>query len=574
MTRTLVTLAVAAAGLALAAPGHAATSIDRIYRGADGTIASFRQVGNDVYGFAENATTKRATVLIGTRSGSTISGEWYDIPKGTFEERGDFRFDTTRGLWRTGGDSFGPNRLTAVQPGSFPWPAQLPAGYQGTSNANLDGLYTADDGARWWVRQIKTDLFLAVGEREDQLGVRPDYTMVFVGRKVGSLVTGTWADVAKGQSSATGAMTFGTGPFRVLGVLGGGNRTVKLRPQYSVDFDLFAKTIEDKLKGNVVGFSYAIATNGHAVRQGAGGYRTKGSDGWRGFTIHTQSEAASTAKTVVAVATLKALASRGLTINTKVAPYLPLCWKRGPRIGDLTFRHLLTHTSELQEDGDTIGMSHDAEPFASLGRVIELGRTGPKNEYNNFNFRLLRILIPSLLAPANFHAWVEKRGCTKQRDTLNYEISSTFATYVFNAVLKPAGIEDGYGMPVDNHAFVYFDLLQRGKPVLGTFETSGSGILAISSAQYIRFLARLAGGGYGNGILETMQAELIGFERNGQTFKGNLGWYYTKNGGWKGAKTQAIIFPNGVQAYVMANSEPTGDSLYRVLMDAYSAALR
>jgi len=267
-------LATLAIGLAAPAQAGAAPNLDRLYIGDDGSLVSFRLVGSAVYGFAENPGLKTASVLKGTLIGNSISGLWYDVPKGTRAKTGDLELkvgqDGRTLELRTGGDDFGPNIMVEVEPGRFPWPAPAAARYQGLSNADLDGLYTADDGARWWVRQINSDTFVAVAEREQQLGVRPTYTSVFVGKKNGAFVVGTYADLAKGTSRSTGPLTFGTGPFRVLGIAGGGDRTKKLRPQYSMDFDAFAESIEDALKGRVVGYSYAIAMNGITVRTGAG----------------------------------------------------------------------------------------------------------------------------------------------------------------------------------------------------------------------------------------------------------------------------------------------------------------
>jgi Beta-lactamase len=582
MFRTLLATVLSVAGLALAAPalGHAAVNIDRIYRGDDGSLVSFRQVGTKVYGFAENTQHKTATVLVGTLNGSRIEGQWYDVPKGHREERGAFRFDIVRrSLQRTGGDSFGPNRMTATEPGGFPWPTPPAAGYQGLSNADLDGLYTADDGARWWVRQIGSDTFVAVAEREAQLGVRPDYTTVYVGKKAGTFVTGTFADVAKGMSAKTGALSFVTGPFRVLGVLDGAQRTKKLRPQYSWDFDGFARTIDDRLgRGKVVGYSYAITLNGSVVRKGAGGYRTRGVDGYRPFTVDTQSSTASTVKTISAAIMLHVLHRRGISLNAKVEPYLPACWKRGPGIGELTFRHLLTHTSELEEAAGKIGVSCADDPWRCLARVIELGRTGPKGrEYNNYNFALLRILAPFTLAPENSRAFVKAHSCTKNAEELNYGFSNTFQTYATNVFFKPAGIEDGFGK-LPNHAYLYEsdDPQVKGVPAAGAMEKVGAGYMAVSAPQFVRFLAALEAGTYGTWVRDTMKAELMGFDPGG-SFKGNLGSYYAKNGGCPSGAcaAQAVVFPNGVQAYVMVNSgtAKVGSSLLRVLLDGYTAAL-
>ena len=581
MFRTFLTMAVAAAGLALTVPaaGYAAVDVDRIYRGDDGSLVSFRQVGTTVYGFAENVQHRTATVLVGKLNGSRIEGDWYDVPKGNRENTGEFTFDVSRRtIQRSGGDSFGPNRMTVTSLDSIAWPGPLSAGYQGTSGKNLDGLYLGDDGARWYVRQIGST-FVAVAEREAQLGVRPDYTSVWVGKKSGSLITGTFADVAKGVSAKTGVLTMGTGIFRVLGVIDAAKRTKKLRPQYSWDLDGFAQTIESRLGGGkVVGYSYAIALNGQIVRKGAGGYRTHGVDGYRKFTVDTQSSTASTVKTISAAIMLHVLHKRGIPVTAKVDPYLPACWKRGPRIGELTFRHLLTHTSELEKAAGKIGVSCNDDPWKCLARVIELGRTGPKGRvYNNYNFALLRILAPFVHAPENFRATVKARSCTKDAAALNYAFSNVFQTYAMNVFFKPAGIEDGFGKLPD-HAYLYetLDPNEKGVPAAGAMEKVGAGYMAVLGPAVRSF----PGGAGGRDVRHVGARHHEGRAdgvRPGGSFKGNLGWYYGKNGGCPSGAcaAQAAIFPNGVQAYVLVNSSTAkvGSSLSQVLLDGYRAAL-
>jgi len=581
MFRTFLTI-VAAAGLALATPatgGEAAVDVGRIFRGDDGSLVSFRQVGTKVYGFAENVQHRTATVLVGTVNGSKIEGDWYDVPKGNRENSGKFSFDVfRRTIQRAGGNSFGPNRMTATSLDSIAWPGPLPAGYQGTSAKDLNGLYLADDGARWYVRQIG-GTFVAVAEREAQLGVRPDYTSVWIGKKSGSFITGTFADVAKGVAAKTGLLTTGTGIFRELGVIDGAKRTKKLRPQYSWHLDDFEQTIVSRIGGGkVVGYSYAIALNGDIARKDAGGYRTRGVDGYRSFTVDTQSSTASTVKTISAAIMLHVLHARGIPLTAKVEPYLPACWKRGPRIGELTFRHLLTHTSGLEESASKIGVSCADDPWKCLARVIALGSSGAKGRnYNNYNFALLRIVAPFALAPENFRATVKANSCTKDAVKLNYAFSNVFQTYAMNVFFKPAGIGDGFGRP-PNHAYLYEtdDPKKKGVPAAGAMERVGAGYMAVSAPQFVRFLAALEAGTYGAWVRDTMKAELMGFDP-GSSFKGNLGWYYGKNGGCPSGAcaAQAAIFPNGVQAYVMVNSSTAkvGSSLSKVLLDGYKAAL-
>ena len=60
------------------------------------------------------------------------------------------------------------------------------------------------------------------------------------------------------------------------------------------------------------------------VRSGAGGARRLTIDGvWLPFTTDTAAQTASAAKPINATAIIKALYAHGLTVETKVAPFLP-----------------------------------------------------------------------------------------------------------------------------------------------------------------------------------------------------------------------------------------------------------
>jgi hypothetical protein len=581
--RRLLGAIVALAAVALAAPAGAgaAPNIDRIFRGDDGSIVSFRVVGSKVYGFAEDPNRKRATVLTGTLNGARVTGDWYDVPKGTHRDQGDLELQVTLSGQRMrlgdGGDSFGPTRLHATEATGFPWPAPLAAGYQGLDVDDMTGHFRGDDGSRWWVRQVGEDRFVMVGEREQQLGVRPDYTSVVVAERAAqNLVAGTFADVRKGLGSSTGNIVFGIRPFRTLAVHGG--RVERLQPVYSWDFDAFAEHIEDALDGKVVGYSYAIAFNGNVVRQGAGGWRTRGVDGWRPFTADTQSSTASTAKTITAAIVLDLLRKRGIPLDAKVEPYLPSCWKRGFRINRLTFRQLLTHRSRLVKDKSTIGVDCGDDPWRCLMRVVELGRTGPRGRvYNNYNFALLRILGAAVDSPGYMRALVKVHDCEDDADSVNRALSALFEGHAMDVFFRPVGIEDGFGKPADDHAYLYASTDQTvpGVPTEGSMEGAGAGRIAMSAPQFARFLSALDGGRYGTWLRNTMKTHLMGFDPGG-SFEGQLGSYHAKNGGCPtgACGAQAVIFPHGVQAYVMVNSDPDAvGSLRQVLLDGYREAL-
>src|SRR5262249_31281686 len=85
---------------------------------------------------------------------------------------------------------------------------------------------------------------------------------------------------------------------------------------------------------------------------------------------------------------------KNVSIDSKIAPYLPSRWTQGPHVAEMTFKDLLTHWSGLRS------VAPDEDSFSNLRRTIANGSTNAnwqKREYQNCNFSLFRILIPNLL---------------------------------------------------------------------------------------------------------------------------------------------------------------------------------
>lgn len=207
---------------------------------------------------------------------------------------------------------------------------------QGSQPDSLTRIYRGNDGGALYLRELDVDVPKGV-----------------------SLLSGSFGAALIGQKRELVLEQTGT------------DRTRRLSPEYALDWNRFASGISGALGGRVVGYAFAIAKNGGILRSGAGGLRRRAVDGGtRSFTTRTQAQTASAAKTINATAIMKALYARGLTVEAKVAPFLPLCWERGTGVANLTFRQLLNHTSRLPRVNCNGG-----DGYKCLVKMIAEGRT-------------------------------------------------------------------------------------------------------------------------------------------------------------------------------------------------------
>ena len=586
VTITVLLLSASLAGAASAASGPTRTHpLTRIYVGSDGGVLYLRHVDGAVFGFGEHPGQKYAYVLTGSLSGDRIAASWWDVPKGTRTETGSTTLRWSQQgarIVRAGGADLGPDTFTAIAPSAVPWPNMQVAGFQATSSGDLDGVFVGDDFSRHYVRETGGST-VWVGERASQPGERPGWVSVFIGQRTGSGsgLAGTYVDVPKGLERRSG--NFGAGLVantRELFVSQPGvTRAKKLTPDYALDWDAFASQIDSALRGNVVGFAYAITRDGAFMRSGAGGFRRLGADGGRlPFTTKTQTHTASSAKTINAAAIIKALHDRGLTVDTKVKPFLPKCLTLGKSMSTLTFRHILGHTSGLPKVSCNGG-----DPYECLVRMLKEGRTQPfARSYNTHAYDLLRWLVPLVENTAGMKAQFELFDCKNEKGILNRKVSEKFARYIFDRILRPIGAKASF-YPGGEFALNYDFANQSRKgerPRTDFFERAGSGKLYMTVLDYVRFLSALERGLIlPAGLLGTMKTSTgpLGFDG---FFGGSAGRYIWKNGrcpddfGFPNRRcsTAAMIFPSGIQAYVAANSDFS--NIQNVLGRAFDAALR
>ena len=375
-----------------------------------------------------------------------------------------------------------------------------------------------------------------------------------------------------------------------------------------------AAEIRKLMTNNGFGWQFAIAQNGKFVPgndttdKRSGGFARSDADNPNGGSIAMKPtmryELASVTKNVTAVATMKLLRAqnKGLTVDSRVGPYLPGAWKRGKGWDTMTFRNLLAHNSGILQ--------------MLVAQQAKLGETQFKKVFNN-NWDGLRWTVAQNVTPgsgavyknanygllgiANAYLWKAVGG----------QVMGTKATYVESMNYKGDEIKKKVYVPVvldvgeNTHARYQEQFNQRriftpaginnvgcvGDPATSGLNyaagadkdskgklmawhhliCAGNAGLRLSAIELVRYLAHLR---HGNIIdpadLKTMD-------------DGRLGWNYASNGtfGHGGALnpdnapqtwTCAITFADGTEAAIIVNSPTVTTDRCDVLKLAWAAA--
>jgi CubicO group peptidase (beta-lactamase class C family) len=580
--------------LLLVAPAPATRNeshLTRIYRGDDGSLLYTRQVGTQLYGFGEHPDTKLAFVFLGTMEGSTVKDvRWWDVPKGsTRKTRSTMELRISRSggrLERLTGAGL-PASWSAVSPSAVAWPGALVAGFQDPSPSNLRGAFDGPASQAYvaqWLWNGKQEV-AGVIEKDSAPGKRPSSVSVFVGTLTAGTVKGTYAEVAKGeQATRQGSFVIAVGAKKTLKVTNIVTRSATFYPDYALDLGVFASTVENALGGGAsFGYAWAIAQNGDIAASGAGGTARVLPGGKRvPFTTTTMSQGASTSKTLSAVLLMKVLRERGLSVDDRVAPYLPSCWKRGPGIASLRFRDLLGHTTGFLDSNQDCR----ADPLRCLAQAIAIGERRTPTGYQNINYALLRAVVPLVDRPQEARAEFESRACVDTNSAINVYVSERFLARL-SGMLAPFDVSFSFYPRQTPFACVY-DNRSRKKtgacPRPDFYLRAGAGWLSISAVDYVRFLSA-----FDRGLIvpkSTVEMMKAGpFELGFDNAKGGAaGAYVWKNGACPGSSAGvgcsalAMIFAGDVQAYAMTNSgrnDPgaTATTLDDTLQAAFDAAL-
>ncbi|WP_328994348.1 beta-lactamase family protein [Kribbella sp. NBC_01245] len=351
----------------------------------------------------------------------------------------------------------------------------------------------------------------------------------------------------------------------------------------SVDTSAMGASIAKALGGgNTVGFAYAIAENGQYATSGSAGKARTGPDGNVNFTSTTRMEIASSTKNFTAVAVQKLIEKTpGLTVNSPIMPFLPLSFqqKADASWDKVTFRHLLNHTSGLEQLEQTLTAAQLAQynkSYTGVEFAVGLKLTVPSpGLYTNMNYAVLRLIIPRLWRDVEPNRGVPVVSSTN---------SGLWAlNYVNERLLAPAGIAPtscisanpstaalAYNVNDVANGGVFYQLSG-----VGFEQCAGHRGLHLSAMDLVRWQAHLAHGTIISPAVRLQMDSLKLGWRGGSNSGSNTGIYWHDgllqfNG--TELNTCHAKFPGGVEASVLFNSQNRGGvSPCTVLINAYNA---
>ncbi len=350
------------------------------------------------------------------------------------------------------------------------------------------------------------------------------------------------------------------------------------------NIDLFEQNLINAVNWNndsPIAWAYTINKNGILQRSDEFGDARNAADGQKDFTLNTEINVASITKFYTACAAMKLIYANGLTIDSKIEPYLPNSWNRGPGVDELTFADLLTHTSGL----NSINSNFDSTlTYSGLRACINTGVINPKTRsYLNVNFALFRVLIPSL--------WDE---LGTNPGTINIESDPstqiTYLLYMQQNVFGPAGLSFvNCSSEPRTDATMYYNV-NDGNGTGGAYYGSWSD-MAGGGGYFMTPLEMAAVNAYyehsenilPNNLKQIMKDNRIGFSRvSSLETRGN---YYSHGGSisntaGQGVLGQIAMFPiNGIDCVVIMNTQgvtfndDTGNnSLRNAIYQAYNEA--
>lgn len=291
----------------------------------------------------------------------------------------------------------------------------------------------------------------------------------------------------------------------------------------------------------------------------------------------------SMSKTITAAGAVRALLHQGLTPSEKIGPHLPTWWNVDPTVANLTFAHVLTHTS---------GLLFDQSDFFQVQAICEAPPAGPVGtpNYQNGNFSLLRVLLGYLFHGDHLNQIGQDPS---QRQQLSKLSAMAYFDNVQQMVLRPCGVTDAIVGPPANTVdqAQWFndnqDHLGDQHDPTGDLLTCGADRWNMSVREYGQFIAHLTHGQLNPNPWPTMRdtrapgapATLppypVGDGRLGvyrfEDPAGNHN-YYGHNGGWSDAFTGWMRFPSGATVVFFANSSRVGDEQEKMIIDSWLAA--
>lgn len=348
-----------------------------------------------------------------------------------------------------------------------------------------------------------------------------------------------------------------------------------------VDLQLMLEHIHADLKHRVVGYSTMIAEAGSIAKTSNWGYAKRGSDGSEPWTSSHRMQVASVSKTLTAIGALKLLDELGVSVETPIAAWLPAGWTLGSGWGSVTFRHLMTHTSGVNQAIQALSddeLDNIGNDWSGLQYVAGLDvAPGSASSYKNANYALLRILLPTLWTSQPAHPWF---GVGIDEETHGPLHVLFMDAYVFD----PAGVaQPGCWLTGHPAALLYNVADASVSGSASEIPNPNCGAHAgwhLSATDLLRVMVYLRHDPsfIPAGVLAEMDLKKLGWNQSSNSSSNGRAGKYWHGGTWwpgsgRGGHSCVMTFPAGVEASLLFNSNHTsGTSPCTILKEAYNDA--
>jgi CubicO group peptidase (beta-lactamase class C family) len=331
-------------------------------------------------------------------------------------------------------------------------------------------------------------------------------------------------------------------------------------PDACISLSRLARSIDTRLKGNVVGYVALVGTS-KVVASGLA--RTAADPPKLAMGPDVMVNVASVGKMFTTIAVLKSLARHHLSIDSRIWPFLPPDWVKGPGIDTITFRELLTHRAGFRLDSDLVFKTSDAAREQIRQGIQQMDKQVA--DYNNIDFTIFRDMLP-------FMEGVRDPGPAARAAAA----SRFFISYVQRQVFDPVGVTDATCAPVRNDMLMYPPPgagAARGTPAqAGPSACSGGGWFMTPAS-----MRRVLDGLISNGLLsgsqrQQMDANCLGWDCS---VTGQAG-YRGKDGGIGAPGSAGLqiffgILAGRIPVVVATNSDP-GKPISAIVQAALSVA--
>jgi CubicO group peptidase (beta-lactamase class C family) len=353
--------------------------------------------------------------------------------------------------------------------------------------------------------------------------------------------------------------------------------SLKLRkmPKFEVkpklDSAAFADDLHNALKDSTRGYSMQLRRNGVPEITLIWEWAKSPEQGAKGWDLDTRMHVASVSKLITAMVIADLLDEKGLSVDTKIGPYLPGYWSVGSNVADITFRDLMNHKSGFNTGGS------DCSFPVMKAEVAQSVPANASGKYENVNFSILRVL------GAVMDGKIGKHADFGPLNDAAWDIVTTdwLLSRAQSKLFTPSGVSNVTAVPAGKSAFAYQSKTDKQGWNSGDLSTQlgGAGFrMSVNDLLSVMHTFRRAGSIVSKAEAAEAIDAMLGLDQVHDTPAGKI---YNKNGGWgdgAGNVEQSVVFflPENMEVAVLVNSPigSTNESLRNTVRIAYMNNLK